>query len=204
MTNTPSLESRVKDILELISNEVTLIVRLCDRDHGWLELWEAGLRLSDLRLELSTCLDLSHRCLPRVGSLTVREAESEDREQREDRSEKKKSAITLAAQWTEQRLRSVVQRDDESAMDEKPRWTLRSPELATQLVSQLREALDQLCELEFLIRESIATSRSIRSARVLLRIEELSDTLVKNNRDTHLSDHEETRRAFELVHEARS
>lgn len=198
-----SLEQRVEATIEETAGVLKQAIHICNRTHSWLELWEVGLRLSAIRLSVSTCLDLTHRCEQsfhqRGWELSLDTASIPG----QATANHKDSAIALAAKWTEKRLRSVVKR--EIQVKTEPKWKLDSAEQAATLITALKSSLDQLCEVEFKVRRALlkCPKEEHDATQIISRVNELSETLVKNNRDTHLSDHEETRRAFELVHEAR-
>jgi hypothetical protein len=199
MTNTENATRNLQTRVETACHNVMQWRRELVIGSEWTPLWQACLKTGNLRLELSTCSDLCRRVrdeLQTAGQYA----------QNNKRVVPQSNAITIAAQWTEKRLRAVVRaKGKETVTPVEDVWTLQSIEQSSQLIDDIDESLILLCGLEKKLRQALLSlsPSQFDTQAIQRRVEILNNTLIKNNRDTLLSDHEETRRAFELVHQSR-
>ena len=183
-----SLEERVADV-QLKINKWNENLSSVDRnaqldETQWRILWQHWLAARPLHEEHSLCSLCLH-------------------EQRRARRESEKPgvrrigphiAIKLAAKWTD-----THQTNDETADPPLP-W-----DVLKRLGSSLSVSIEVLCEGERLIREWLLkfSPETFDREELSKHIEFLDLLLIRNNRDTRLSDLEEARRALSLVHQAR-
>ncbi len=190
------LEVRVSETIKRVSEYTSKVNVKLSGPHEWSDLWLISLKLSSLRRELSTCVDITQRYQQSHNIMHAPESKS---------SSERDNAISLAAKWTGDRLKSVVKNRASKETEPSSSWVIHSQEDAKRLFEDLTESLLLLCRSERDLRDALldCPRESYHRESILMRLNELDHSLIKNNRNTLLSDHEETRRAFDLVHETR-
>lgn len=180
----------------------------------WKQLWQSSQQAQAFRLDLSSCSFKTHQALdefqqkrahsaPHLGIHSDLQAHSNGNAQSK---RQKKNAVQLAAQWTEKQFKSIIKQDkSEKQTVQSTTWHFADRPQAQAILLNIEQSFQALCQSENEIRKALLAlpKNEYQLEQVKDEIDRLNQTLVQNNRDTHLSDYEETRRAFELVHQSR-
>ena len=159
----------------------------------WSKLWSAWLRSVNLYDKIS---ELSF-----IIQSQIREREAETSRAKRVRGQVGDSSQVVSPRWTGSYSWSSLEESlEESELDE----TLSSL-TPVELLSSLNKTLQSLMFGAQTLRESLVAlpADALDSDDIMRRLDYIGESLARNNRDTQLSDVEETRRALLLVHESR-
>jgi hypothetical protein len=192
-----SLESFGKRLHQWSSSLRILVDHDVDSERVWSRLWSAWLKAADFHEEISK---LGLKC-----QRTLRDLEQKEARSQRLRSPKRGGPLQIAARWTGSYAWSSANQslaDVESTTQSEEDIRLSE---AREVASQIERLLLKLMIGEQQLREYMLSlpPESLNLKELNHRLDQLSEALVRNNRDTQLSDLEESRRALRLVHESR-
>ena len=164
----------------------------------WDSIWKNAQQAQQFRLELSSYSFKIHQALNSFKQQSYRATSTH---------QEKPNAVRLAAKWTEKQFKSIINNDEdyEKSQRDDPAKQFADQAQAQTLLLKLEHSFQILCQTENNIRKVLLDLpvAEYQIEQIKEEIENLNQTLINNNRDTHLSDYEETRRTFELVHQSR-
>ena len=167
-----------------------------DPERMWSQLWPAWLAAAELHEDLSK---LSLTCEQNLRTLEQKRARTQRSNDLTPRG-----PLQLAARWTGSHAWGTVSQSLEKR-DEMTHGHEEDLSEALEIASQIERLLLKLISGESQLREYMLSlpPESLNRQALTHRLDQLNEALVRNNRDTQLSDLEEARRAMRLVHESR-